>query len=67
MGLGDGGAHVAFILDAGYPTWLLTHWGKRKQRWSVQELVRRLTSDTAHAAGLRTAASSRRGRRPTST
>ncbi|HTC07913.1 MAG TPA: amidohydrolase family protein [Acetobacteraceae bacterium] len=52
MGLGDGGAHVAFILDAGYPTWLLTHWGKTRQRWSVPELVRRLTSDTAHAAGL---------------
>jgi N-acyl-D-aspartate/D-glutamate deacylase len=52
MGLGDGGAHVAFILDAGYPTWLLTHWGKRKQRWGVEELVRRLTSDTAQAAGL---------------
>ena len=52
MGLGDGGAHVAFILDAGYQTWLLTHWGREKQRWSIPELVRRLTSDTAHAAGL---------------
>ena len=52
MGLGDGGAHVAFILDAGYPTWLLTHWGRTRQRWSVPELVRRLTSDTARAAGL---------------
>lgn len=53
MGLGDGGAHVAFILDAGYQTWLLAHWGREKQRWSVPELVRRLTSDTAQAAGLR--------------
>lgn len=52
MGLGDGGAHVAFILDAGYQTWLLSHWGRQKQRWSPQELVRRLTSDTARAAGL---------------
>jgi N-acyl-D-aspartate/D-glutamate deacylase len=52
MGLGDGGAHVAFILDAGYQTWLLTHWGREKRRWPVQELIRRLTSDTAHAAGL---------------
>jgi N-acyl-D-aspartate/D-glutamate deacylase len=52
MGLGDGGAHVAFILDAGYPTWLLTYWGKERNRWPVEELVRRLTSDTAHAAGL---------------
>ncbi len=52
MGLGDGGAHVAFILDAGYQTWLLTHWGRDRKRWEVGELIRRLTSDTARAAGL---------------
>lgn len=52
MGLGDGGAHVAFILDAGYQTWLLDYWGKQRKRWGLPELVRRLTSDTAHAAGL---------------
>jgi N-acyl-D-aspartate/D-glutamate deacylase len=52
MGLGDGGAHVAFILDAGYQTWLLSHWGREQQRWDVAELIRRLTSDTAGAAGL---------------
>ena len=52
MGLGDGGAHVAFILDAGYQTWLLSHWGRDKKRWGVGELIRRLTSDTAGAAGL---------------
>jgi N-acyl-D-aspartate/D-glutamate deacylase len=52
MGLGDGGAHVAFILDAGYQTWLLDYWGKQRKRWGIPELVRRLTSDTAHAAGL---------------
>ena len=52
MGLGDGGAHVAFILDSGYQTWLLTHWGRTMNRFSPQELIRRLTSDTASAAGL---------------
>jgi N-acyl-D-aspartate/D-glutamate deacylase len=52
MGLGDGGAHVAFILDAGYQTWLLTHWGRTLNRFAPEELVRRLTSDTATAAGL---------------
>ena len=52
MGLGDGGAHVAFILDAGFQTWLLTHWGKARKRWDMPELIRRLTSDTAQAAGL---------------
>jgi N-acyl-D-aspartate/D-glutamate deacylase len=52
MGLGDGGAHVGFILDAGFPTWLLTHWGKNERKFAMPELVRRLTSDTAGAAGL---------------
>jgi N-acyl-D-aspartate/D-glutamate deacylase len=52
MGLGDGGAHVAFILDAGYQTWLLSHWGRDQKRWDVAELIRRVTSDTAGAAGL---------------
>ena len=52
MGLGDGGAHVGFILDAGFPTWLLSHWGKERGRWATPELIRRLTSDPAGAAGL---------------
>ncbi len=52
MGLGDGGAHVGFILDAGYPTWLMSYWGRERQRWGVPELIRRLTSDPASAAGL---------------
>jgi N-acyl-D-aspartate/D-glutamate deacylase len=52
MGLGDGGAHVAFILDSGYQTWLLTHWGRTTQKFAPEELIRRVTSDTAGAAGL---------------
>jgi len=52
MGLGDGGAHVGFILDAGFPTFLLTYWVKQRGRFSIAEGVRRLTSDTADAAGL---------------
>ena len=52
MGLGDGGAHVGFILDAGYPTWLISYWSVNKKVFSMEETVRRLTSDTAIAAGL---------------
>jgi len=52
MGLGDGGAHVAFILDSGYQTWLLTHWGRTLNKFTPEELIRRVTSDTANAAGL---------------
>src|SRR5262249_59314221 len=53
MGLGDGGAHVRFILHAGFPTWLLTYWGRERQRFPLEELVRRLTSDTAGGGGRR--------------
>ena len=54
VGLSDGGAHVGFISDASFPTYLLTHWGRDRAtgRLLVEELVRRQTSDTAHAVGL---------------
>jgi len=52
MGLGDGGAHVGFILDAGFPTWLMSYWGRDRARFPIEEVIRRLTSDTAEAAGL---------------
>ncbi len=52
MGLGDGGAHVGFILDAGFPTWLISYWSVKQKAYSMEETVRRLTSDTANAAGL---------------
>lgn len=52
MGLGDGGAHVGFILDAGFPTWLITYWQKERRTFDLPEVIRRLTSDTAEAAGL---------------
>ena len=52
MGLGDGGAHVGFILDAGFPTWLMSYWGRERRRFSMADTIRRLTSDTASAAGL---------------
>ena len=55
VGLSDGGAHVAFISDASFPTFLLSHWSgaAKEARFPLAELVRRLTSDTARAAGLR--------------
>ena len=32
LGLGDGGAHVAMIVDASAPTYMLTHWGRDRKR-----------------------------------
>jgi N-acyl-D-aspartate/D-glutamate deacylase len=54
VGLGDGGAHVGFISDASYSTHLLAYWGRDRAtgRLPLAELVRRQSSDTAHAVGL---------------
>ncbi|GGC48753.1 N-acyl-D-amino-acid deacylase family protein [Chelatococcus reniformis] len=54
MGLGDGGAHVGFICDGSFQSYLLSWWGRDRPsgRLPVEECVRRLTSDTAHAVGL---------------
>lgn len=53
-GLSDGGAHVGFISDGSFPTFLLAYWARdaKEQVFPVEEIVRRLTSDTARAAGL---------------
>jgi N-acyl-D-aspartate/D-glutamate deacylase len=54
-GLSDGGAHVGFISDGSFPTFLLAYWARdaKEQVFALPEIVRRLTSDTARAAGLR--------------
>ena len=53
-GLSDGGAHVGFISDGSFPTFLLAYWARdaKEQVFALPEIVRRLTSDTARAAGL---------------
>jgi N-acyl-D-aspartate/D-glutamate deacylase len=54
LGLGDGGAHYGMICDASYPTFLLAHWARdrAKQRLSVPEAVRMITTVPARVAGL---------------
>ena len=54
IGLGDGGAHVGYITDASFPTFLLTHWGRDRAtgRRPLTELIRRYTSDPAFTVGL---------------
>lgn len=53
-GLSDGGAHVGFISDGSFPSFLLAYWARdgKEQVFPLEEIVRRLTSDTARAAGL---------------
>ena len=52
MGLADAGAHVGQIIDASQPTYFLTYWVRERDIMSVEEAVRRLTSDTAEFMGL---------------
>ncbi|MGV0834346.1 N-acyl-D-amino-acid deacylase family protein [Mycolicibacterium thermoresistibile] len=54
MGLGDAGAHVQFICDASFPTFLLSHWGlhrTRGRRFPIETLVCKLTKDPADLYG----------------
>ncbi len=55
LGLSDGGAHCASIVDAGVPTYMLMHWGRDRQRGPrlpLELLVKRQTSETAKFFGL---------------
>jgi len=53
VALGDGGAHVDMLCDAGYPTYLLGTWVRERGALSLEEGVRRLTSDPADCFGIR--------------
>jgi len=54
LGLGDGGAHCSSILDAGVPTWMLTHWARDRHRGArlpLEFVIKRQTSETADFFG----------------
>ena len=53
IGLGDGGAHVDMLCDSGYPTYLLGTWVREREVLTLQEAVRRMTSDPADFFGIR--------------
>ena len=51
-GLGDAGAHVSQICDAGWATFVLSHWVRETGLYNLQEGVRRITSAPARIIGL---------------
>ncbi len=54
LGLSDGGAHCSSILDAGMPSWMLTHWTRdrhRGEKLPLEFVVKRQTSETARFFG----------------
>ena len=50
--LGDAGAHVSQIMDAGWPSFVLSHWVRDAGLYSLEEGVRRLTAGPARVLGL---------------
>jgi N-acyl-D-amino-acid deacylase len=55
LGLSDGGAHCTSIVDAGVPTFMLTHWSRDRRRGPklpIEKLIKRQTSETADFFGL---------------
>ncbi|HLU42145.1 MAG TPA: amidohydrolase family protein [Microthrixaceae bacterium] len=53
LGLADAGAHATQIMDASQPTYLLSHWVRDRQVLTLEEGVRKLTSETADFVGYR--------------
>ncbi len=53
IGLGDGGAHLDMLCDAGYPTYVLGTWVRERKVLSLEEAVRRMTSDPADFFGIK--------------
>ena len=53
VALGDGGAHVDMLCDAGYPTYLLGTWVRERQALALEEGVRRSTPDPAETFGVK--------------
>ena len=50
-GIGDAGAHVSQIMDSGWTSFLLSHWVREQELFTIQEAVRRMTSGSARVLG----------------
>lgn len=51
IGLADAGAHATQIMDASQPTYFLSHWVRDRALLTLEEGVRKLTSETADFVG----------------
>ncbi len=50
--LGDAGAHVSQIMDAGWASFVLSHWVRDEGLFTIGEAIRRMTSAPARILGL---------------
>lgn len=53
IGLSDGGAHVNTLCDAGYCTYLLGTWVRERRAMTLEQAVKRITSEPADFFGIK--------------
>jgi N-acyl-D-amino-acid deacylase len=53
IGLSDGGAHVDMLCDAGYATYLLGNWVRKREAIALEFAIKRITSEPANFFGIR--------------
>jgi len=53
ISLSDAGAHLTFLCDAGFGLHVLGHWVRERRQLSLEEAVRKLTSEPARLFGIR--------------
>ena len=51
-GLGDAGAHVSQIMDAGWSSFVLSHWQRKTGNFSMGQAIQKMTSGPAKVIGL---------------
>jgi N-acyl-D-amino-acid deacylase len=51
-GLGDAGAHVSQIMDAGWSTFILSYWYRETGTFTLEQAVEKMTSGPAKVLGL---------------
>lgn len=51
-GLGDAGAHVGQIMDAGWTSFMLSHWYRETGYYSLPQVIQKMSSGPAKVVGL---------------
>ena len=51
-GVGDAGAHVSVIMDAGWSSFFLSYWHRDRNEFSLEQAVHSLTAKQARVIGL---------------
>lgn len=52
-GLGDAGAHVSQIMDAGWASFMLSYWQRESGNFTLAETIQKMTSGPAKVVGLK--------------